>query len=320
MELQPPGFEDVLAARGRLAGAANRTHVLTSRALDAMTGMRLFFKCENFQRVGAFKFRGAFNAVSSLTDSAAASGVVTHSSGNHAAALALAARLRGIPATIVMPRDASRVKIASVERYGGMIEFCDPTIASRESTAARIVAETGANLIHPYNNPFVIAGQGTAALELIEEVPDLEVIVAPVSGGGLVSGTALAAHGTNPKIRVIGAEPEGAADAIRSMAEGRIVKLAEPFTICDGLRAPLGTITFPIICEHVEEIVSVRDEETIRAMRLAWEVLKVIAEPSAAIVLAAVLKGMIDCPGGQVGLILSGGNVDLDRLPWSSDC
>lgn len=318
VESPAPTHDDVLAARGRLAGVANRTPVLRSRTLDERTGACLFFKCENFQRVGAFKFRGAYNAVASLPDDAAARGVVTHSSGNHAAALALAARLRGVPATIVIPRNASRAKIASVERYGGRIEYCEPTIAAREATAEKLRSDSGATLVHPYNNPWVIAGQGTVALELIEEVPDLDVILAPVSGGGLLSGTALAVHGVNPKIQLVGVEPSGADDAIRSLAEGKIVTLPDPQTICDGLRAPLGTLTFPIIREHVSRIVSVTDDETIGAMRLSWEVLKILVEPSAAVVLAAVLAQPDKFAGMRVGLIVSGGNVDLDRLPWGA--
>lgn len=289
---------------------------MRSRTLDERTGATLFFKCENFQRIGAFKFRGAYNAVAGLEDSAAARGVVTHSSGNHAAALALAARLRGIAASIVIPRNASRAKIASVERYGAHIEFCEPTIAAREAMAERIMNESGAALVHPYNNPWVIAGQGTAALELLEEVPDLDIILAPVSGGGLLSGTALAAHGLNPKIRIVGVEPSGADDAIRSLASGSIVTLPNPQTICDGLRAPLGTLTFPIIQAHVEQIFAVPDDETVRAMRLAWEVLKIMVEPSSAIVIAAVLANRAEFAGARVGIILSGGNVDLDHLPW----
>jgi threonine dehydratase len=312
----PPTFEDVLKARDRLAGVANRTPVLTSRTIDAMTGAHVFFKCENFQRVGAFKFRGAFNAVSSLDDASAARGVVTHSSGNHAAALALAARIRGIPATIVIPRDAARPKIASVERYGGRIEFCEPTVASREEIALRIEQETGAILIHPYNNSFVIAGQGTAALELVEEIRDLDAVIAPVSGGGLLSGTAIASHAHNPRIRVLGAEPSGADDAMQSLAEGRIVKPVNPRTICDGLRSHLGTLTFPIVREHVRQIITVPDEETAKTMRLVWEVLKIIVEPSSAIALAAVLGRPAEFRGARVGVSFSGGNVDFDALPW----
>ena len=316
MDPLPPTFEDVLKARDRLAGVANRTPVLTSRTIDAMTGARVFFKCENFQRVGAFKFRGAFNAVGSLDDDSAARGVVAHSSGNHAAAVALAAQIRGIPATIVVPRDAARAKIANVERYGGRVVFSEPTVASREEIAARIVDETGAMFIHPSNDARVIAGQGTAALELVEEIRDLDSIVAPVSGGGLLGGTALAAHGNDPRIRIFGAEPSGADDAMRSLAEGRIVKPENPQTICDGLRSHLGSVTFPILCEHVTKIIAVPDEETARAMRLVWEILKVLVETSSAIALAAVLSSPAEFRGRRVGVIFSGGNVDLDQLPW----
>ncbi|HUG10630.1 MAG TPA: pyridoxal-phosphate dependent enzyme [Opitutaceae bacterium] len=306
----------MLAARDRLAGVANRTPVLTSRTLDAMTGAHVFFKCENFQRVGAFKFRGAFNAVASLDDAAAVRGVVAHSSGNHAAAVSLAARIRGIAATIVLPRDAARAKIASVERCGGRIVYSEPTVASREEIAARIVEETGAVFIHPSNDARVIAGQGTAALELVEEIRELDAIVTPVSGGGLLGGTALAAHGIDARIRVFGAEPSGADDAMRSLAAGRIVKPENPQTICDGLRSHLGASTFPILREHVTKIITVPDEETTRSMRLVWEVLKVLVEPSSAIALAAVLASPDEFRGARVGVIFSGGNVDLDQLPW----
>lgn len=312
----PPTFEDILGARDRLAGVANGTPVLRSRTLDAMTGAHLFFKCENFQRVGAFKFRGAFNAVASLDAAGAARGVVAHSSGNHAAAVALAAQIRGIPATIVVPRDAARAKVANVERYGGRVVFSEPTVASREEIAAGIVTETGAVFIHPSNNALVIAGQGTAALELVEEIPDLDAIVTPVSGGGLLGGTALAAHGRDASIRVFGAEPAGADDAMRSLAVGRIVKPESTLTICDGLRSYLGSATFPILREHVKEIMVVPDDATIRAMRLVWEVLKVVVEPSSAIALAAVLLRQDEFRGGRVGVIFSGGNVDLGSLPW----
>lgn len=313
-----PTFEDILKARDRLAGVANRTPVLMSRTFDELAGAELFFKCENLQRIGAFKFRGAYNAVSALPDTEAARGVVAHSSGNHAAAVALAARIRGVPATIVVPRDASRAKIASVQRYGGRVVTCEPTIAAREAGAARIVEETGGAFVHPFNNPLVIAGQGTAALELLEEVPDLDAVIAPISGGGLLSGTALATHGVNPRIRVLGAEPAGADDAIRSLAAGCIVKLEKPDTICDGLRANLGTITFPILQKHVYEVIPVTDAETARVMRLMWEILKILVEPSSAIALAAVLGRVVRHEDRRIGIIVSGGNVDLDSLPWSA--
>jgi len=267
--------------------------------------------------VGAFKFRGAFNAVASLDPAEAARGVVAHSSGNHAAAVALAAQIRGIPATIVVPRDAARAKVANVERYGGRVVFSEPTVASREAIAARIEAETGAVFIHPSNNALVIAGQGTAAFEVVEEVHDLDAIVTPVSGGGLLGGTALAAHGINSQIRVFGAEPAGADDAMRSLAAGQIVKPENPQTVCDGLRSQLGTLTFPILREHVTKIIVVPDEETVRAMRLVWEVLKIVVEPSSAIALAAVLSCPDEFRGARVGVIFSGGNVDLDDLPWA---
>jgi threonine dehydratase len=290
--------------------------VLTCASLDAMVGASLFFKCENFQKVGAFKFRGACNAVFSLGEGEARRGVATHSSGNHAAALSLAARLLGIPAHVVMPRTSRAVKQAAVAGYGGRIVLCEPTLAAREATLADVVADTGATVIHPYNDARVIAGQGTAALELLEDVPGLDVVMTPVGGGGLLSGTAISVTALSPTTRVVAAEPEGADDAFRSMNEGRIVPSIDPKTVCDGLLTSLGTLTFAIIRKFVQRIVTVSDASTIAAMRHIWERMKIVVEPSAAVTLGALLEGALPVSGLRVGVILSGGNVDLSALPW----
>ena len=307
---------DIQAAHLRIAPYVHRTPVLTSATLDELCGGHLFFKCENFQKIGAFKARGAANAVFSLTDAEAARGVVTHSSGNHAAALARAARLRGIAAHIVMPSNAPQSKIASVRRNGGLITFCEATVTAREATCARLVTETGGRLVHPYNDYAVMAGQGTATLELFEQVQDLDVVIAPVGGGGLLSGTAVAAKGLRPGIRVVAAEPAGADDAARSFAAGRIIPLETPATIADGLRTSLGEKNFPLIQRHVDAVATASEENIVAAMRRIWEVLKIIIEPSCAVPYAAILEGKIPVAGLRVGLILTGGNVDLDSLPW----
>jgi threonine dehydratase/serine racemase len=313
-------LDDIRDAARRLAGVAHRTPVVTCAALDRLAGRSLFLKCENFQKVGAFKFRGAANAVGKLPDAVAARGVVTHSSGNHAQALALAARLRGIPAHIVMPRTAPAVKRRAVEGYGARVIECEPTLAAREQTAAAVLAETGGTLIHPYNHPDVIAGQGTAALELLEEVPGLDAVVTPVGGGGLLAGTALAARGLAPAVRVFAAEPAGADDAARSKAAGRLLPQTGPRTVADGLLTSLGELTWPVLRDLVERVVTVSEPEIIAAMRLVWERAKLVIEPSAAVPVAAVLGDafrQIEGPR-RVGIILSGGNVDLDHLPWCS--
>jgi len=317
----PITFSDILSARARIAPFAHRTPVFTCRALNDLAGRELFFKCENFQKVGAFKFRGACNAVLSLTDDDAARGVVTHSSGNHAQALALAARMRGIAAHIVMPRTAPPVKRRAVEGYGATVYECEPTLDARESATARILEETGATLIHPYNDPRIIAGQGTCALEMIEQIDrrGLDGIIAPIGGGGLMSGTCLAARGFSQNAhRIIGAEPAGADDAARSLAAGELIPQMNPHTIADGLLTSLGSLTWPIIRDHVERIITVSDDAIIHAMRLIWERMKIIIEPSSATVFAAVLTDEFRSLDGidRIGLILSGGNVDLDRLPW----
>ncbi len=307
---------DIRAAHARIADKIHRTPVLTSATLDALCGGQLFFKCENFQKIGAFKARGAANAVFSLTDAEAAAGVATHSSGNHAAALARAARLRGLAAHIVMPTNAPKAKVDSVRRNGGRIIFCEPNVAAREAACAQVIAETGARLIHPYNDYAVMAGQGTAALELLEQAPALDLILAPVGGGGLLCGTAVAAKGMRPGIRVIATEPAAADDAARSFAAGKIMPVAPTLTIADGLRTTLGERNFPLIQQHVDGIVTVSEESIVAAMRRIWEVLKIIIEPSCAVPYAAILENKIDVTGQRVGLILTGGNVDLDALPW----
>jgi threonine dehydratase len=314
-----PSFADVGAAAERIRPFAHRTPVLTCSSLDAMVGASLFFKCENFQKVGAFKFRGACNAVFSLGEEEAQRGVATHSSGNHAAALSLAARLRGVPAHVVMPRTSRAVKRAAVEGYGGRIVLCEPTLAAREATLAEVVADTGATVVHPYNDARVIAGQGTAALELLEDVRGLDVVMTPVGGGGLLSGTAISVTSLSPATRVVGAEPEGADDAFRSLQEGRIVPSVNPQTVCDGLLTSLGTLTFAIIRERVAEIVTVSDAAVIKAMRHIWERMKLVIEPSAAVTLGALLEGRLPVSGLRVGIILSGGNVDLSELPWGQN-
>jgi len=309
-------LDDIRVAADRIQPYIHRTPVITCESLNRRVGAQVFLKCENFQKVGAFKFRGASNAVFSLSEAEAARGVVCHSSGNHAQALALAARMRGISAYIVMPNNAPAVKKAAVAGYGGQITFCEPTLAARESGQARIVAETGATVIHPYNDLRVIAGQGTATLELLTDFPDLDAVMAPVGGGGLLSGTALAALGHSPKIRVIAAEPEMADDAFRSIAADRIIPSDHPQTIADGLLTSLGDLTFPIIREHVEQIITVSEAGIIDAMKFVWERAKLVIEPSAAVPIAALWEGKIDLSGLRIGIIVSGGNVDLGHLPW----
>jgi threonine dehydratase len=315
-EAPPLTLADITAAHDRIRDKIHRTPVLTSAWLDAETGAQLFFKCENFQKVGAFKARGAANAVFSLTAAEAARGVATHSSGNHAAALARAARLRGIPATIVMPTNAPRVKQEAVRGYGGTIVFCEPTLAAREAACARVIAETGATLVHPYNDYRVMAGQGTATIEFLETVPDLDLLLVPVGGGGLLSGTAVAARGLRPGLRVVGTEPAEADDASRSFRSGQLMPAGSAHTIADGLRTALGARNFPIIQAQVDDIVTVSEAAIVAAMRRLWSVLKIVIEPSCAVPFAAILEGRVPVAGQRVGLILTGGNVDLDALPW----
>jgi threonine dehydratase len=309
-------IQSIRQAHARIRAMIHRTPVMTSEVLDELAGSRLYFKCENLQKVGAFKARGATNAVFSLSEEEAARGVVTHSSGNHAAALARAAKLRGIAAHIVMPNNAPQAKQAAVRRYGGEIHFCEPTLAARESTARQVMERTGAALIHPYDDLRVMAGQGTTAIELLEDVPDLDVILCPVGGGGQLSGIAVAAKDLKPAIRVIGVEPAGADDAARSLIAGHIIPMLDPHTIADGLRSSLGERPFAEITRLVDDIVTVREESIVQAMRQIWEVMKLIVEPSGAVAYAAIVEGRLPARGARVGIVLSGGNLDLDRLPW----
>jgi threonine dehydratase len=310
-----PGEDDVFAAAGRIAPFIHRTPVLTSRGLDADFGARLFFKCENFQVSGAFKARGAFNAVLSLDAASAARGVATHSSGNHGAALALAATRRGIPSWVVVPTDASGFKREAILRYGAEVVDCAPGLANREARLAELVAECGATVVHPYDNAAVIAGQGTTALELMEQVGTLDVLLVPVGGGGLISGCALAARATCPGVRIVAAEPAGADDCWQSMQTGQRVRLEKVATIADGLRASIGERNWALISQHVDEVVRVEEDEIVAAMRLAWERLKIVIEPSAAVPLAVLSSGRLDVAGRRVGIVFSGGNLDLDALP-----
>lgn len=313
-----PTAETLLQAHMRIKPFIHRTPVVTSTYLDKITGAELFFKCENFQRTGSFKIRGACNSVFSLDDKTAVRGVATHSSGNHAQALSLAAGLRGIKAHVVMPDNSSKVKVDAVREYGGIITFCEPTLQSREEYLRNVIEKTGATEIHPYNDLRTIAGQSTAAIELIGEVANLDIIMAPVGGGGLLSGTLLAAAHFSPTTRVIAAEPEAANDAFESLREGRIMPAKKPVTVADGLRTALGTYTFPIIQKYVDRIVTAGEEDIVQAMRLVWERMKIVVEPSATVTIAALLNKTPDVRGKRVGIILCGGNIDLDHLPWVS--
>jgi threonine dehydratase len=306
----------IRAAHARIRPHVHRTPVLTSRSLDAAAEATLFFKCENLQKVGAFKARGACNAVFSLDDAEARRGVVTHSSGNHGAAVAWAAARRGIPAWVVMPENSAEIKKAAVQGLGATVRFCAPTLEARDTICAAVQAETGALLVHPYDDWRVIAGQGTAALELLEQIPDLDAVITPVGGGGLLSGTAIASRGIKPSIHVYGAEPAGANDAWRSLQSGRIVPQTDPRTIADGLRSSLGVKTFAVLSTLVDAIGTTSEEAIVQAMRLTWDKLKLIIEPSSAVPLAALLERKLPVAGQRVGIVISGGNVDLDRLPW----
>jgi threonine dehydratase len=306
----------IRAAHDRIRPHIHRTPVLTSARLDAASGASLFFKCENFQKVGAFKARGATNAVFALDDETARRGVATHSSGNHAAALSRAARLRGIAAHIVMPSNSPKVKVRAVEGYGGEIVFCEPNQRAREETCARVIAETGATLIHPFENEDVMAGQGTIALELLEDVPELDFILCPVGGGGVLSGIALAAKELRPGIKVIATEPAGADDAAQSFQQHRLVYQEKKETIADGLRTNLGAPNFALVQRYVDDVVTVSEDGIVAAMRALWETMKIVVEPSGAVPYGAVIEGKIDCRSKRVALILTGGNVDLDALPW----
>lgn len=313
---KPPGIEQLHEAHQRIKPFINKTPVLKSQSINEMLGINVLFKCENFQKVGAFKYRGATNAVQLLSDQEASNGVATHSSGNHAAALALAAKTRGIPAYIVMPRTAPEIKKKAVASYGAEITFCEPTLEAREATLKKIVEKTGANFIHPYNRYDIITGQSTAALELLETQPTLDCILAPVGGGGLLSGTALAAKYTNSKIKVYAGEPELANDAYKSFKSGKLMPPNPPKSIADGLLTSLGDKTFDVIQHFVDDIFTVNENEIISAMRVVWERMKIIIEPSSAVPLAVLFKHKSNFKEKKVGIIISGGNVDLSRLPF----
>ena len=307
----------IRAAHERIRAYIHRSPVMTSERVDEMSGASLFFKCENFQKIGAFKARGATNAVFALDEATAKRGVATHSSGNHGAAVARAAKLRGIPAHIVMPSNSAKVKIRAVEGYGAHIVFCEPTEEAREAKCAEVIEKTGATLLHSFENENVIAGQGTAAVELLEDIPGLELIMCPVGGGGLLSGTAIAAKSMRPQIKVIAAEPANADDTAQSFRAGRRLVTEKKFTIADGLRTNIGQPNFEIVQRCVDDIVTVSEEAIVSAMRTIWETMKIVIEPSAAVPYAAIMENKIDLREKRVGVILTGGNVDLDALPWN---
>lgn len=318
--LTVPTWDDVLAAHQRILPHIHRTPVLTSSFLDRLTGARLFFKCENFQKAGAFKVRGASNAVFGLSDAEAARGVATHSSGNHALSLSYAAGRRGIPCHVVMPRTAPQAKKDAVRAYGGVITECEPSTSSREEVFARVQAETGADFVHPYNDPRVIAGQATCSREMLDQVADmgeaLDAIVAPIGGGGMVSGTCLTLSSIAPEVKIYGAEPLQADDAARSLHAGHIIADDAPVTVADGLKVPLKELTWHFVSRHVTDILTATEQEIVDAMRLTWARMKIIIEPSCAVPLAVILKNPEVFRGKRVGVVLTGGNVDLDKLPW----
>ena len=316
MSVRLPSLEEIRDAAARIAPHAVLTPVLRNASLDALVGAELYFKCENLQRGGAFKFRGACNAVWSLTDQEARCGVVTHSSGNHGNALAMAAATRGIAAHVIVPEGAVRAKLEAIERAGAVLHRCAPTIDAREAKAAEVQQATGAVMVHPYADTRVMAGQGTLVLELLRQSEELDAIVTPIGGGGLMAGCAIAAHAIAPSIAMYGAEPSGAADAAQSLARGARIEQFTPDTVCDGLRALIGVSSLDALCEHRVEVITVSDEETVAAMKLLWQTLKVVVEVSSATVLAAVLKQREQFAGRRLGLVLTGGNVDLDALPW----
>lgn len=318
--LTVPTWDDVLAAHERIRPHIHRTPVLTSSFLDRLTGARLFFKCENFQKAGAFKVRGASNAVFGLSDAEAARGVATHSSGNHALSLSYAAGRRGIPCHVVMPRTAPQAKKDAVRAYGGVITECEPSTSSREEVFARVQAETGADFVHPYNDPRVIAGQATCSREMLDQVAGmgeaLDAIVAPIGGGGMVSGTCLTLSSIAPEVKIYGAEPLQADDAARSLHAGHIIADDAPVTVADGLKVPLKELTWHFVSRHVTDILTATEGEIVDAMRLTWARMKIVIEPSCAVPLAVILKNPEAFRGKRVGVVLTGGNVDLDKLPW----
>lgn len=311
-----PAFSDILSAAERISPYAHHTPVTTSSYFDHETGGKIYFKCENLQKVGAFKFRGACNAVFSLSDKEAGQGVATHSSGNHGQAVALAAKLRGIPAHVVMPEYAPKLKVNAVKGYGAEVSRCENSMESRQSVLNSVVDNTGATFIHPYDDTRVVAGQGTAALEFLDEIPELDIILTPVGGGGLLSGTAITAKQHFQSVRVIGSEPETVDDAYRSFKSGKHIIDGNGETVADGLRATLGELNFRIIHRDVDDIVTVTEESIINAMRTFWERTKLIIEPSCAVPIAALLEKKIDVTGKKVGVIMTGGNLDLEKLPW----
>lgn len=311
-----PTFDDVLAAHDRIKPHIHLTPVLTSRMMNELTGAELFFKCENLQKAGAFKARGASNAVFSLTDAQAAKGVATHSSGNHGTCLSYAAGRRGIPCTVVMPRTAPQAKKDAVKGYGGRVVECEPSTTSREAVFAEVVKETGAEFVHPYNDHRVIAGQATCSKELIEQVSGLDAVVAPIGGGGMVSGTCLTLSRLAPQVKIYAAEPEQADDAYRSFKAGHIIADDAPNTIADGLKVPLKELTWHFVRNHVTDILTASEDEIIEAMKLTWKRMKIVMEPSCAVPLATIIKNKHVFAGKRVGVIITGGNVDLDKLPW----
>ena len=313
-----PTLEDMLAARGRIEPHIHRTPVLTSRMLNELTGAELFFKCESFQKAGAFKARGASNAVFGLSDAQAAKGVATHSSGNHGTCLSYAAGRRGIPCTVVMPRTAPQAKKDAVRGYGGRVVECEPSTSSREAVFAEVVAESGAEFVHPYNDPRVIAGQATCSAELIEQVADLDAVIAPIGGGGMVSGTCLTLSNLAPAIQIYAAEPLNADDAARSFRAGHIIADDAPDTVADGLKVPLKELTWHFVHSHVTDILTATEEEIVDAMKLIWKRMKIVMEPSSAVPLATIIKNPEVFAGKRVGVIITGGNVDLDKLPWNT--
>jgi len=312
-------LETIRAAHQRIRQHIHRTPVLTNSWLNDACEASLFFKCENFQKIGAFKARGATNAIFALDDENARCGVATHSSGNHGAAVARAAKLRGVPAYIVMPSNSAKVKIRAVEGYGAEVVFCEPTEESREFKCTEVINKTGATLIHSFENEHVIVGQGTAAMEFLEDVFDLDVIMCPIGGGGLLSGTAIAAKSMCPQIKVIAVEPENADDAAQSFRAGRRLLTEKKFTIADGLRTNIGEPNFAIVQQYVDDIVTVSEEAIVLAMRTIWETMKIVIEPSAAVPYAAIQESKVDIGGERVGIVLTGGNIDLDALPWNSN-
>ena len=315
-EMYIPTYQDMLDAHERIKPHINRTPIRTSDYLNELTGAQLFFKCENFQEPGAFKVRGAANAVFGLTDEQAKNGVATHSSGNHASCLSYAAMRRGIPCNVVMPRTAPQAKKDTVRRYGGVITECDPSTTSREETFARVQAETGGDFVHPYNDPRVIAGQGTCSKEFMEQVDGLEMMVAPIGGGGMISGTCLTLSTLAPEVQIIAAEPEQADDAYRSFKAGHIIADDAPQTIADGLLVPLKERTWHFVSNYVTDIYTASEEEIIDAMKITWKHLRIVMEASCAVPLATILKNKEKFAGKRVGVIITGGNVDLDKLPW----